>query len=77
VISYQVKVGDFVKAGQHLGEIVDIEDVDAERVPIVSQTDGIIFGLRPHVLAIPGEIAIKVAGQKPLDWRKGNLLTSK
>ncbi len=60
-----------------LGEIVDIEDVDAPRVPIISKQTGIVFGVRPHKLVRPGQIIIKVAGTENLEWRKGNLLTSK
>lgn len=56
---------------------VNIEDPDAVRVPIVSRNAGIVFGLRRHKLARPGEICIKVAGDDPLPWRTGNLLTSR
>jgi uncharacterized protein len=77
IIAWQVKPGDVVSAGQLLGEIVNVEEVDAPRVPIVSQTSGIVYGMRSHKLAWPGETIIKVAGKEPLNWRKGNLLTAK
>ena len=32
--------------------------------------------MRSHKLAVPGDIVIKVAGDKPLAWRTGNLLTN-
>jgi predicted deacylase len=66
-----------VQAGQLLGEIINILDPFAPRTPITSSTAGIVFGMRSHCLAIPGVIAIKVAGVNPLPWRTGNLLTSR
>lgn len=38
--------------------------------------EGIVFGMRSHKLAVPGDIVIKVSGEKPLAWRTGNLLTN-
>jgi predicted deacylase len=63
-----------VKNGQLLGEIVDIEDIDAARIPIVGKTSGIVFGLNRHKLAVPGEVVVYVAGNHSLDWRQGHLL---
>ena len=51
--------------------------VDAPRVPVTTRVAGIVFGLRCHCLVRPGQIIIKVAGDAPLEWRTGNLLTSK
>lgn len=76
VIAWKVKPGERVEVGQVLGEIVSIDDFDKERIPIITRTAGLVFGMRRHKLARPGEIVIKVAGDKPLEWRKGNLLTS-
>lgn len=77
VLAWRVKAGDTVEAGQLLGEIVNIVDPDAERIPITSKTSGLVFGMRRHKLAVPGDIVIKVAGKESLTWRKGNLLTSR
>jgi uncharacterized protein len=77
VIAWRVKHGDYVEEDTILGEIVDIEDPDAPRVPITSKTAGLVFGVRSHKLAKPGHIIIKVSGEKPLGWRTGNLLTSR
>jgi len=77
VISWKVKAGDYVEEGQVLGEVVDIEDCDAPRVPITSKTRGIVYGIRPFKLAVPGKIVIKVAGDHSLEWRTGQLLTSR
>jgi predicted deacylase len=77
VVAWKVPVGAMVAAGDLLGEIVNIEDPDAPRIPVTSATSGIIFGMRNHKLVRPGQIIIKVAGDSPLEWRKGNLLTAK
>lgn len=77
VVTWKVKSGDEVKAGQLLGEIVNIEDHTAPRTPIFSRTDGLVFGLRHPKLAMEGDIVIKVAGAEALAWRKGSLLTAK
>lgn len=77
VVCWRVKAGDLVEAGDILGEIVDIEDPDAPRVPVTTSATGIIFGMRSHRLVRPGQIIIKVSGAEPLEWRKGNLLTSR
>jgi predicted deacylase len=77
VIDWKVKAGDTVVAGQLLGEIVNIEDPFAARTPLRTRTAGFIFGMHWYKLAIPGKIMIKVAGDAPLPWRKGNLLTSR
>ncbi len=76
-MAWKVRTGDTVTEGQLLGEVVNIEDVDAPRIPLVARNSGLIFGIRPHKLAVPGNIAIKIAGSKALDWRTGNLLTAK
>lgn len=77
VLAWQVRPGDVVVQGQVLGEIVDIADPDAPRTPIVSRTSGLVFGMRRHKLARPGDVIIKVAGNEELSWRSGNLLTSR
>lgn len=77
VINWNVKPGDIVESGQVLGEVVNIEDPFAPRTPIRTRTGGIVFGMRSHKLSVPGTIMIKVAGDHPLSWRTGNLLTSR
>jgi hypothetical protein len=46
------------------------------RVPVVSETSGVIFSMARHKLVRPAEVIIKVAGQDVLEWRLGKLLTS-
>ena len=68
-------MGEQVTLNQVLGEIVNVVDVDAPRVPIIARTSGLLFGVRHQRLVKPGDIIGKVAGQDPLPWRVGNLLT--
>jgi predicted deacylase len=76
VVVWKVAVGDIVKEGDVLGEIINITDCDAARLPVVTRTSGIVFGVRPPRLVRPGQIIIKVAGQEALPWRQGYLLTA-
>mmetsp|Transcript_14197 Transcript_14197/g.14827 ORF Transcript_14197/g.14827 Transcript_14197/m.14827 type:complete len:407 (-) Transcript_14197:52-1272(-) len=76
VVAWRVHPGDEVKEGDILGEIVDIDDLEAPRVPIRTSTSGIVFGRRGHKLVRPGQIIIKVSGIQPLEWRKGYMLTA-
>jgi predicted deacylase len=48
-------IGDEVAENQLLGEIVDVVDVDAPRVPVISRTAGVFFGVRHQRLVKPGE----------------------
>ena len=77
MVAWRVRPGSIVDEGAILGEIVNIEDPDADRVPVTSRTAGLVFGMRSHKLVRPGQIIIKVAGTTALAWRKGNLLTAK
>lgn len=76
ILAWKVKAGDLVEKDQLLGEIVNIEDVDAPRIPIIARTGGLIYGMTSHKLAVPGDICIKVAGTENLEWRKGYLLNA-
>ncbi|CAM9685765.1 unnamed protein product [Ectocarpus fasciculatus] len=76
VIAWNIRAGDHVNTGDVLGEIVDVADLDAPRIAVVSRTCGIVFGMRGHKLVRPGEIIVKVSGEEPLEWRKGYLLTA-
>lgn len=77
IVAWQVRPGEAVSKGDILGEIVDIENPDAPRMPIVSATSGIVFSMARHKLVRPGQVIIKVAGSEVLEWRVGNLLTSR
>jgi len=76
LVAWRVKPGQVVQSGQIVGEIVDCEDPGAPRVPVKVRTSGVVFSMARHKLVRPGAIIIKVAGNEPLPWRTGNLLTS-
>lgn len=72
-----MKIGDVVEKDELLGEIVDINDPYKPRTPIKSRSNGLIMTKINQKLVIPGQIIIKVAGNQTLEWRRGNLLTSR
>jgi predicted deacylase len=75
-LSWKVRPGQKVEKGQLLGEVVNIDDVDAPRTPLIARTSGFIYSMTLDRLAIPGDIVIKVAGSDVLGWRKGYLLNA-
>ena len=77
IVAWRVRKGAIVKEGELLGEIINMEDPDASRVPITAKVSGVVFSMSRHKLVRPGQVVIKVAGKEPLSWRIGNLLTSK
>jgi len=77
VLSWRARPGDVVEEGQLLGEIVRIDDPFAPRVPIHARTAGVIYGVNSRKMSTPGNVVMKIAGDKPLPWRTGNLLTSR
>jgi len=77
VVVWKNKAGDIVEKDDVIGEIVDIEDPYSPRTPVIAKTSGIIFSLTNGHLVTAGDKIAKVAGEKPLDYRKGNLLTAK
>jgi uncharacterized protein len=76
VVAWSVRPGAIVRNGQLLGEIVNIENPDSERTPVLSRTNGILFSMARSKLVRPGQVIAKVAGNTVLGWRTGNLLTS-
>ncbi|KAJ1420601.1 hypothetical protein B484DRAFT_128920 [Ochromonadaceae sp. CCMP2298] len=77
ILSWSVNAGQWVKKGDLLGEILDPLDAFAEPLQLHARTDGLVYGMRWDRLAVPGDVVIKVAGDLPLEWRKGYLLTSR
>lgn len=76
VVTWCSKPGDHVEVGQLLGEIVDLEDVDAPREAVKARTSGVLFSLKRHHLVRPGQVISKISGYSPLPWRlTGDLLT--
>ena len=75
IVCLNCKLGDIVKEGDILGEVVDIENPYALKQELKCRTSGIIFSIFKNKLCKPGTFILKVAGEKPLPWRTGNLLT--
>ena len=66
ILVFKKALGDWVKPGDVVGEIVSIEDVDAPRTEVKARSEGLLFvtispGSR---LVRPGQILMKVAGDK-------------
>ena len=75
VVTWLVELGDTVQCGQVVGEIVNIEDVDAVRVPIRAKCSGLVLTKTANQLCRPGQRMMKIVGKEPLDYRQGNLLS--
>lgn len=69
---WRVPVGAQVKAGEHLGDVVDIEQ-PGQRYPIDTPISGTLYGRVAHALVHSGQIVGKIAGQTA--FRSGKLLT--
>ena len=76
VVAYKRRLGERVKAGDVIAELVDpmAEDLAQARRPIVTRADGLLFTRRRTRFARAGEGIAKVAGPVPLEHRKGKLL---
>jgi uncharacterized protein len=76
IIAYKRRLGERVKAGDVIAELVDpmADDPVAARRPIATRADGLLFTRKRTRFARPGEGIAKVAGPIPLAHRKGRLL---
>ena len=75
VMVWKVKLGERVVKGQVIGEIINVEDIDADRVLMRAKTDGLVFSFATNKLVRPGQTMCYIAGSEPLDHRQGNLLS--
>jgi len=68
VVSYRVDLGDHVKAGDVVADIVDpaVLDFAAARTPVATRTDGIVYGRNLSMLVKPGQSFAVVAGDHAL-----------
>ena len=76
ILSYRVKLGDRVKAGDVLADMV-LMDGDAPgrtREVVTTETDGVVISRNTIKYVWPGVSVAKVVGTKPLASRKGYLL---
>ena len=61
---------------EELAEIVDpLGAAGANRTPLASRTDGVVFSRRRDRFVRPGQIVAKVAGEQALTDRSGRLLS--
>jgi uncharacterized protein len=76
LIAYKRRLGERVKAGDVIAELVDpMADNPADaRRPIATRADGLFFARRRTRFARGGEGVAKIAGATPLEHRKGRLL---
>jgi predicted deacylase len=76
ILAYKRRLGERVKAGDVIAELVDpmAEDPAQARRPIVTRADGLLFTRRRTRFARTGDGIAKVAGPEPLEHRKGRLL---
>ena len=68
VLSYRVMVGDRLKTGDVIADIVDPAEVnfDKARTVVKSRTDGVFFGRNLSMLVRPGQSFASIAGPEPL-----------
>ena len=71
---WKVRIGDRVTKNQLVAEIINVEDIDAPRIRLYSQCNGLVVGHGNNQLVRPGQQLMFIAGKQPLDCRSGNLL---
>lgn len=76
IVAYRHGLGDHVKKGEVIADIVDpmAEDAHAARTPVATRTDGFILTRRDDKLVRPGQVIAKVVGREALPGRTGLLL---
>lgn len=75
MIVWKAELGDEIRRGQVIAEVVDVEHPEAPRVQLLSRTSGVFFARCLSHWVQPGQTVAKVAGVEPLPWRTGQLLT--
>jgi uncharacterized protein len=76
VLVYHKPLGVWVNAGELVAEVVDPsgEPPGAARIPMYSNTSGLLFARATERLVRPGQKFCKVAGQAPLSYRQAGKL---
>jgi predicted deacylase len=76
IVVYRKRLGEPVKKGEVIAEIVDPVAIDSSqaRIPVVSVTDGFILSRRLDHFLRPSDTVAKVVGKIPLPHRNGLLL---
>lgn len=77
ILAYKVKVGDMVRKGDLVAEIIDplAEDQSKARTEMRSVADGLVVSRCTKKLVAPGEGITMIAGKEHLAHRKGPLLS--
>ncbi len=72
VVCYNAELGDRVRTGDVIAEIVDpaATDPSAARLQVLSATDGLLFSRRLHKYQLAGSGIAKIAGSKLLPHRQ-------
>ena len=76
IVIYQKQLGEKVKMGEVIAEIVDPAAINPSqaRIPVISATDGFILSRRLDHFLRPHDTVAKVVGKIPLPHRNGLLL---
>lgn len=72
LVAYRRRLGDSVRAGEVVAEIIDPLGDSTE---VLAETDGLLFARHSQPYAWRGKVIGKIAGDLVLDSRKGALLT--
>ena len=76
ILSYTVRPGDRVEAGDRVAWLIDpaAEDPARARSEIVAGTDGLVLSSRVDKYVLPGMLVMKIVGKEPLPGRVGGYL---
>ena len=76
LLAYKVKLGDFVKKGDCIAELIALSGENAfiQRKPICAGTDGLVISRNIRKYVWPGCSIAKIVGTEPLASREGYLL---
>jgi len=72
LVAYHRRLGDWVHKGDLVATVIDPLGDETE---LRAETDGRLFARHSQPYAWPGRVIGKIAGDVPLDSRKGNLLS--
>ncbi len=77
LLAYQVSLGDEVKRGDVIADLVHLDGNQAfrRRSPIRAGTDGIVIARAQHKYTWPGEVVAKIAGESLLQHSSGYMLS--
>ncbi|MBS1693610.1 MAG: succinylglutamate desuccinylase/aspartoacylase family protein [Actinobacteria bacterium] len=72
LVVYRRRLGDLVRKGDLVATVIDPLGEETE---LLAETDGRLFARHSQPYAWPGRVIGKIAGEIPLEGRKGNLLS--